>query len=115
MVPSQGGGRGSDAQQHAVPPALARKLQQAITNIEESRKQRDRLILEALKLGCPLRAIADASGLTHARVAQIGKQHGWPPPEVAEGRTRAREEAKRANDELERIVSEYRRGGRKAD
>lgn len=90
-----------DSQRVPVPDPIAAGIADARARADEATAERDLLIVEALRLGCSLRDVARAAGLGPSRVQQIGKEHGWPPPELIAAEQEAREAARRWREDLD--------------
>ena len=55
----------------AVPPDLAKKLQQSVSQLERSKARRNQLIAEAVAAGGSLREVGGLAGLSHTQVRHI--------------------------------------------
>lgn len=76
-----------------IPGKLERELHDIARRLKEDAARREEIVVELLRLGCTQRDIGAAAGLTHGRVYQIGKKHGWPPPDLEQRRREERERA----------------------
>jgi hypothetical protein len=61
-----------------VPPEQAEKLAKVSGVVRAAYEMRDQAIVEALKAGGGIRAVAEAVGLSPGAVLRVAQAHGWP-------------------------------------
>lgn len=101
-------GRRPDSLRVPVPGKLERELHDINARAKADAARKEQIIVELLRMGCFLRDIGAAAGLTNARVHQIGKKH-WPPPDLEQRRREAKDEAVRSSREMREAIEEFRK------
>lgn len=86
-----------------VPEPWASALKDVVQRLRDTRKERDEVIVNALRAGGSIREVADRVGLSHRQVLDIGHDHGWPPDDEREARKQHRARVAAERVILERI------------
>lgn len=91
-----------------VPADIAARLRDLGRRAEELRRQRDETVVEALKAGASVRAVAEAVGMAKASVQKIGEKAGWPDAKEKARRQAERDRQREWREAFDRDIANFR-------